>query len=74
MLPKEIERKYTINYLPKNIIKIIRITQKHIYRDPICSIRVRKSLNTATNEAIYTHTINQLSLESKQIKQYLFKK
>ena len=57
MLPKEIERKYTINYLPKNITKIIRITQKHIYRDPICSIRVRKSLNTVTNEAIYTHTI-----------------
>ncbi len=57
MLPKEIERKYTINYLPKDVTKIIKITQKHIYRDPICSIRVRKSLNTATNDAQYTHTI-----------------
>ena len=57
MLPTEIERKYTINYLPKEIKNIIKITQKHIYRDPICSIRVRKSLNITTNKAKYTHTI-----------------
>ena len=57
MVPTEIERKYTINYLPKEIKKIFKITQKHIYRDPVCSIRVRKSLNILTNKVIYTHTI-----------------
>ena len=43
MVPTEIERKYTINHLPKEIDNILKITQKHIYRDPVCSIRVRKS-------------------------------
>ena len=57
MLPTEIERKYTIKYLPDEINNILKITQKHIYRDPICSIRVRKSLDLSTNEAKYTHTI-----------------
>lgn len=57
MLPTEIERKYTINHLPKEVDNILKITQKHIYRDPVCSIRVRKSLDLATNEAKYTHTI-----------------
>ena len=57
MVPTEIERKYTINHLPKEIDKILKITQKHIYRDPVCSIRVRKSQDLATYGAIYTHTI-----------------
>ena len=57
MLPTEIERKYTINFLPKKIEKILMITQKHIYKDSICSIRVRKSENLNTNEIVYTHTI-----------------
>lgn len=57
MLPTEIERKYTINYLPSNIKDIYKITQKHIYRDPICSIRVRRSININTKEETYTHTI-----------------
>ena len=57
MLPTEIERKYTINFLPKKIEKILMITQKHIYKDSIYSIRVRKSENLSTNETLYTHTI-----------------
>ena len=57
MVPTEIERKYTINHLPKEIDNILKITQKHIYRDSVCSIRVRKTLKLSTNEAIYTHTI-----------------
>ena len=57
MLPTEIERKYTIIFLPKKIEKILMITQKHIYKDSICSIRVRKSENLNTKEVVYTHTI-----------------
>lgn len=57
MLPTEIERKYTINYLPNNIKCILKITQKHIYRDSICSIRVRRSIDLYSKEEKYTHTI-----------------
>ena len=57
MLPMEIERKFTIKYLPQDIEKIIEIAQKHIYRDMACSIRVRKSVNLFTGEKIFTHTI-----------------
>ena len=57
MLPTEIERKYTINFLPKKIEKIFMITQKHIYKDSICSIRVRKTEDLNINETVYTHTI-----------------
>lgn len=57
MLPMEIERKFTINYLPENIKSITRITQKHIFKDMVCSIRVRRSINMYTGEKIFTHTI-----------------
>ena len=67
MLPTEIERKFTIKYLPKNIKNIFKITQKHIYRDMVCSIRVRKSENVKTNKKIYTHTIKA---KGKNIQKY----
>ena len=57
MLPMEIERKFTINYLPDNIKSVTKITQKHIFKDMVCSIRVRRSLNIYTGEKIFTHTI-----------------
>lgn len=57
MLPMEIERKFTINYLPDNIKSITRITQKHIFKDMVCSIRVRRSINMYTGDKVYTHTI-----------------
>ena len=57
MLPMEIERKFTINYLPDNIKSITKITQKHIFKDMVCSIRVRRSINMYTGEKIFTHTI-----------------
>lgn len=57
MLPKEIEKKFIISYLPDEIVKITKIKQKHIYKDSVCSIRVRKSINLKNNETIYTHTI-----------------
>ena len=57
MLPMEIERKFTINYLPDNIKSITKITQKHIFKDTVWSIRVRKSINMYTGEKIFTHTI-----------------
>lgn len=57
MLPTEIERKYTLSALPPKFENIIKITQKHIFKDTICSIRVRKSENIYTKEKIYTHTI-----------------
>ena len=56
MLPTEIERKFMIKYLPKEIENIKIITQKHIFKDDICSIRVRKTedvFNKKNN--IYTY-------------------
>lgn len=57
MLPMEIERKFAINYLPDNIKSVTRITQKHIFKDRVCSIRVRRSIDMYTGEKIFTHTI-----------------
>lgn len=57
MLPMEIERKFTINYLPDNIKSVTKITQKHIFKDMVCSIRVRRSINMYTGEKVFTHTI-----------------
>ena len=48
MLPMEIERKFTINYLPDNIKSVTKITQKHIFKDMVCSIRVRRRKNIYT--------------------------
>ena len=49
MLPMEIERKFTINYLPDNIKSVTKITQKHIFKDMVCSIRVRRSIKRNSN-------------------------
>ena len=57
MAPTEIERKFTIKYLPKEVETIKKITQKHIFRDMVCSIRVRESIDLFTKEKVYTHTI-----------------
>lgn len=57
MLPMEIERKFTIKYLPDNIKSITKITQKHIFKDTVCSVRVRRSINMYTGEKKFTHTI-----------------
>lgn len=57
MLPMEIEKKFTIKYLPDKIESIKKITQKHIFKDMVCSIRVRRSINMYTGEKIFTHTI-----------------
>ena len=59
MLPMEIERKFTINYLPDNIKSVTKITQKHIFKDMVCSIRVRRSINMYTGEKIFIHTIKE---------------
>lgn len=67
MLPTEIERKFIIKYLPKNIKQILKITQKHIYKDMVCSIRVRRSEDIKTNRKIYTHTIKA---KGKNIQKY----
>ena len=57
MVPKEIERKFTIKYLPQNVESVKKITQKHIFKDSVCSVRVRRSIDMFTKEAVYTHTI-----------------
>ena len=57
MISTEIERKFTIKYLPKEIETIKKITQKHIFKDMVCSIRVRESIDLFSKEKIYTHTI-----------------
>lgn len=57
MVSMEIERKFTIKYLPKEIESIKRITQKHIFKDMVCSIRVRRSIDLFTKEKVFTHTI-----------------
>ena len=57
---KEIERKYTIKYLPENIKieKIIQIVQDLIYRDEITTIRLRKAIINK-EEIKYIYTIKQ---------------
>lgn len=66
MLPTEIERKFTIKYLPKEIQTIKKITQKHIFKDMVCSIRVRESIDLFTKEKIYTHTIKARGEENQK--------
>lgn len=65
MKQMEIERKFIIKYLPKEVESIRKITQKHVYKDSICSIRVRKSVDVFTNEKEFTHTI-KVRNEQKQ--------
>lgn len=65
MVPTEIERKFTIKYLPKEIETIKKITQKHIFKDMVCSIRVRESIDLFSKEKIYTHTIKARGEKTK---------
>lgn len=58
-LKQEIERKYTVNYLPKDmkITDILDIEQAFIYRDTQTIIRIRKIQNKMSNSIEYIYTI-----------------
>ena len=58
-LKQEIERKYTVNYLPKDvkIADILDIEQAFIYRDTQTIIRIRKIQNKMSNSIEYIYTI-----------------
>ena len=54
MKNQEIERKYFLNYIPKDIkiLKVQNIVQSYLYRDKITTIRVRK-----INDLEYIYTV-----------------
>ena len=58
-LKQEIERKYTVNYLPKDmkITDILDIEQAFIYRDTQTIIRIRKVQNKKSNHIEYIYTV-----------------
>ena len=58
-LKQEIERKYVVNYLPKNlkIANILDIEQAFIYKDVNTVIRIRKVKNRKTNTIEYIYTV-----------------
>ncbi len=58
-MKKEIERKYTVNYLPEDLkIKdIIDIEQAFIYRDVNTVVRIRKIQNKKKNTTEYIYTV-----------------
>lgn len=70
ILPTEIERKYTLRTLPPKLENITKITQKHVFKDSMCSIRVRKSENIYTKEKEYTHTIKARGANVKKFSIY----
>lgn len=70
MIPTEIERKFVINQLPENIESIKKITQKHIYRDLVCSIRVRRSEDLTSKKIQCTHTIKAKGEEQQKYSIY----
>lgn len=74
MVPTEIERKFTIKYLPKEIESIKKITQKHIFKDMVCSIRVRRSIDLITKEKIFTHNIKAMGEKSQKYSIYELEK
>ena len=53
---KEIEKKYTVKYLPKNmkVEKIQEIEQIYLYKDKNTTIRIRKINECNCNKYIYT--------------------
>ena len=58
-LKQEIERKYAVNYLPKDlkIADIIDIEQAFIYKDAKTVIRIRKIQNKKSNSIEYIYTV-----------------
>lgn len=58
-MKQEIERKYAVNYLPKNlkITDIIEIEQAFIYQDAKTVIRIRKIQNKKTKRIEYIYTV-----------------
>ena len=58
-LKQEIERKYVVNYLPKElkITNIIDIEQAFIYKDAKTVIRIRKIQNKKSNSIEYIYTV-----------------
>ena len=57
---QEIERKYFINSIPKDIkfINTMEISQSYLYRDCFTTIRVRKIVASNTTQYIYTVKTN----------------
>ena len=60
-LKQEIERKYAVNYLPKNlkIANILDIEQAFIYKDAKTVIRIRKIQNKNSKNIEYIYTVKQ---------------
>lgn len=58
-LKQEIERKYTVKYLPESlkITDILDIEQAFIYRDTKTIIRIRKIQNKMSNSIEYIYTV-----------------
>ena len=58
-MKQEIERKYAVNYLPKDlkIADIIDIEQAFIYKDAKTVIRIRKIQNKKSNSIEYIYTV-----------------
>ena len=58
-MKQEIERKYAVNYLPKElkITNIIDIEQAFIYKDAKTVIRIRKIQNKKSNSIEYIYTV-----------------
>lgn len=56
---KEIERKYAINYFPKDmkISSVVYIEQSSIYRDFNTMIRIRKIQDELSNNTYYVYTL-----------------
>ena len=61
-LKQEIERKYTVNYLPKNlkIANILDIEQAFIYKDAKTVIRIRKIQNKNSKNIEYIYTVKTM--------------
>ncbi len=67
-MKKEIERKYAVKYLPKNIEieKIQKIEQAFLYKDENTIIRIRKVENNQKIEYVYTvKTKGDISYDNK---------
>lgn len=58
-MKKEIERKYVVNYFPKDleIKNVLEIEQAFIYRDIRTIVRVRKIQNKKSNNIEYIYTV-----------------
>ena len=61
-LKQEIERKYAVNYLPKNlkIANILDIEQAFIYKDAKTVIRIRKIQNKNSKNIEYIYTVKTM--------------